>query len=44
MTPQELQNLMDELVVSKTSKRRAWENLQEIRWVVKDTTGVRDAF
>src|ERR1700679_736969 len=40
MTPQELQNLLDELEASRASRRRAWENLQEIRWVVKDTVGV----
>ena len=40
MTPQELQKIMDELEASRKSRRRAWENLQEIRWVVKDTTGV----
>src|SRR5580704_12683987 len=36
MTPQELQNLLDELEASRASRRRAWENLQEIRWVVKN--------
>jgi hypothetical protein len=40
MTPQELQNLLDELEASRASRRRAWENLQEIRWVVKDTVGI----
>jgi hypothetical protein len=40
MTPQELQNLLDELEASRASRRRAWENLQEIRWVLKDTTGI----
>jgi hypothetical protein len=40
MSPQELQNLLDELEASRASRRRAWENLQEIRWVVKDTTGI----
>jgi hypothetical protein len=39
ITPQELQNLLDELECPRASRRRAWENLQEIRWVVKDTTG-----
>jgi hypothetical protein len=39
MTPQELQNLLDELEASRASRRRAWDNLQEIRWVLKDTTG-----
>ena len=36
MTPQELQNLLDELQASRASRRRAWENLQEIRWILKD--------
>jgi hypothetical protein len=40
MSRQELQNLLDELKASRASRRRAWENLQEIRWVVKDTVGI----
>jgi hypothetical protein len=40
MTPQELQKLLDELEASRSSRRRAWENLQEIRWVLKDTAGM----
>jgi hypothetical protein len=36
MNAQELQNLLDELEASRASRRRAWENLQEIRWVLKD--------
>jgi len=40
MTPQELQDMLDELEASRASRRRAWENLQEIRWVLKDTTGI----
>jgi hypothetical protein len=40
MTPQELQNMLDELEASRASRKRAWENLQEIRWVVRDTVGV----
>jgi hypothetical protein len=35
MMPQELQNLLDELEASRASRRRAWENLQEMRWVLK---------
>ena len=41
ITPQELQNLLDELEASRASRKRAWDNLQEIRWVLKDTTGVQ---
>lgn len=40
MTPQELQDLLDELEASRASRKRAWENLAEIRWVIKDTTAV----
>jgi hypothetical protein len=39
LTPKALQDLLDELEASRSSRRRAWENLQEIRWVLKDTTG-----
>jgi hypothetical protein len=41
ITPQELQNLLDELEASRASRKRAWDNLQEIRWVLKDSTGVQ---
>jgi hypothetical protein len=40
MTPQELQKLLDELEASRASRRRAWENLQEIRWVLKDSASM----
>jgi hypothetical protein len=40
MTPQELQKLLEELEASRSSRRRAWEKLQEIRWVLKDTAGM----
>jgi hypothetical protein len=36
MTPQELEKVMDELKASRSSRKRAWENLQEIRWVLQD--------
>jgi hypothetical protein len=35
MTPQEFQKLLEELEASRASRRRARENLQEIRWVLK---------
>jgi hypothetical protein len=35
-----LQDLLDELESSRASRKRPWDNLQEIRWVLKDTTGV----
>jgi hypothetical protein len=40
MSPKELQDLVEELEASRASRRRAWENLQEIRWVVKYTVGI----
>jgi hypothetical protein len=40
MSPKELEDLLDELEASRASRKRAWENLQEIRWVLKDATGV----
>jgi hypothetical protein len=40
LSPKDLQDLLDELKASRASRRRAWENLQEIRWVLKDTAGV----
>jgi hypothetical protein len=35
MMPQQLQKVLDELEASRASRRRAWENLQERRWVLK---------
>ena len=40
ITPEALQELLDELERSRASRRRAWENLQEIRWVLKDSAGM----
>jgi soluble cytochrome b562 len=40
IAPQAIQDLLDELEASRASRKRAWENLQEIRWVLKDSTGV----
>src|ERR1700734_145982 len=40
MTPQALQELLDELEASRASRKRSWEILQEIRWVLKDTVGI----
>ena len=36
----ELQNLLDEVEASRTSRRRAWENLQEFRWVLKEICNI----
>ncbi len=40
LDPQEFQRMLDEIEASRASRRRAWENLQEIRWVIKDATGI----
>jgi hypothetical protein len=39
ITPQDLQKLLDEREASRASRKRAWENLQEIRWVIQDVVG-----
>jgi len=39
-TPRAIQDLLDELEASRASRKRAWENLQEIRWVLKDIAGM----
>jgi hypothetical protein len=31
--------MLDELDASRASRKRAWENLQDIRWVLKDAPG-----
>jgi hypothetical protein len=41
MTPKELQKVLDELEASRSSRKRAWENLQEIRWVLQDSAGMK---
>ena len=40
ITPQDLQKLLDEREASRASRKRAWEYLKEIRWVLKDATAV----
>jgi hypothetical protein len=40
LTSKAIQDILDELKASKASRKRAWEILQEIRWVLKDTTGI----
>src|SRR5271167_1055794 len=40
ITPKALEDILDELEASRASRKRAWEVLQEIRWVLKDTTGI----
>jgi hypothetical protein len=41
MALQELQKVLDELDASRSSRKRAWENLQEIRWVLQDSAGMK---
>jgi hypothetical protein len=36
LTPKAIQDLLDELEASRASRKRAWEVLQEIRWVLND--------
>jgi|SRR5271165_647161 len=40
ITPQAVQKLLDEVEKSRASRKRAWDNLQEIRWALKDTAGI----
>jgi hypothetical protein len=40
VTPEAIQKILDELEASRASRKRAWENLQEIRWILKDATGI----
>jgi hypothetical protein len=40
LTPKAIQDLLDELKASRASRKRAWEILQEIRWVLKDTASI----
>jgi hypothetical protein len=40
ITPKAIQDLLDELEASRASRKRAWDVLQEIRWVLKDTAGL----
>jgi hypothetical protein len=40
LTPEAIRIILDELEASRASRKRAWENLQEIRWILKDATGI----
>jgi hypothetical protein len=40
VTPEAIRKILDELEASRASRNRAWENLQEIRWILKDATGL----
>jgi hypothetical protein len=40
VTSRKLQDLVDELEASRASRNRAWELLQQLRWVLKDTAGI----
>jgi len=39
ITPRALQDLLDEVEASRASRKRSWEILQELRWVLKETAG-----
>ena len=41
ITPQDLQKLLDEREASRASRKRAWENPQEIRWIFKEAATPR---
>ena len=41
ITPKAIQDLFDELEASRASRKRAWELLQELRWVLYDVTGIQ---
>jgi hypothetical protein len=41
VNPRELQDMLDELEASRASRKRAWENLAEIRWVLTDVCGIK---
>ena len=40
LNPEDLQRMLDELEASRASRKRAWENLQEIRYVLSDEAGM----
>ena len=40
ITPKAIQDLLDELEASRASRKRAWELLQELRWVLRDIAGI----
>ncbi len=40
MLPEDLPDLLNELEASRASRRRAWENLQEMRWVLTQACGI----
>jgi hypothetical protein len=40
VTPEAIKKILDELEASRASRKRAWENLQEIRWILKDAIGI----
>jgi len=40
LDPQELQRLLDELSASRASRKNAWENLQQLRRILKDVVGM----
>ena len=40
LDPQELQGVLDELSASRASRKNAWENLQQLRRILKEVAGL----
>jgi hypothetical protein len=40
LNPKDLQDLLEQIEASRSWRKCAWEKLAEIRWALKDTTGV----
>jgi hypothetical protein len=40
LNPEDLKKILDEVKASRASRQRAWQNLQEIRYVLSDTAQV----
>src|ERR1700760_4262949 len=40
ITPKAIQDLLEELEASRASRKRAWELLQELRWVLRDVAAL----
>jgi hypothetical protein len=41
MTSEELHKVLYQLEASRSSRKRAWKNLQELRWVLQDSAGLK---
>jgi hypothetical protein len=40
LNPKDLQDLLEQIEASRSWRKCAWEKFAEIRWALKDTTGV----